>query len=82
MKELARERVFEPAAVIVERVMKDMVAPNDVSLPKPANLVRVVNHHRRLRPDDPKDLAFEVSRRPVISTLLYCATSPYISFNS
>ncbi|XP_052251128.1 uncharacterized protein LOC127874188 isoform X3 [Dreissena polymorpha] len=60
--ELARERVFEPAAVIVERVMKDMVAPNDVSLPKPANLVRVVNHHRRLRPDDPKDLAFELDR--------------------
>ncbi|XP_052251127.1 uncharacterized protein LOC127874188 isoform X2 [Dreissena polymorpha] len=62
VKELARERVFEPAAVIVERVMKDMVAPNDVSLPKPANLVRVVNHHRRLRPDDPKDLAFELDR--------------------
>ncbi|XP_052276212.1 uncharacterized protein LOC127875289 [Dreissena polymorpha] len=59
VKELARERVFEPAAAIVERVMKDMVAPNDVSLPKPANLVRAVNHHRRLRPDDPKDLAFE-----------------------
>ena len=53
MKEVAKERLFEPAASIVERVMKDMLTPDDVNLPKMDNLSRAANHHRRQRPDDP-----------------------------
>lgn len=60
MKEVAKERLFEPAASIVERVMKDMLTPDDVNLPKMDNLSRAANHHRRQRPDDPADLEFEV----------------------
>lgn len=60
VKEIAKERLFEPAATIVERVMREMLTPDDVNLPKPDNLVRAANHHRRLRPDDPTDLVFEV----------------------
>ena len=60
-KEVAKERMFEPAAAIVERVMKDMIHSDDFSLPKPVNIQRVANHHRRFRPEDPTDLKFTVS---------------------
>jgi hypothetical protein len=58
---VAKERIFEPAAAIVERVMREMVTPDNVNLPKSDNLARAANHHRRLRPDDPTNLEFEVT---------------------
>ncbi|XP_052804648.1 uncharacterized protein LOC128234441 [Mya arenaria] len=61
VKEAARERVFESAANIVERVMKQMTTPH-FSLSKPGNLARAANHHRRQRPDDPADLGFQLER--------------------
>lgn len=60
VKEVAQERVFEPAAAIAERVMKDKVTPHDVNLPRIDYLVRVANRTRCQRPEDPTDLQFEV----------------------
>ena len=60
VKALAKERLFQPASGIVDEVMRGMIDPNDVNLPKPDLLTRVANFHRRLRPNDPTDLDFEV----------------------
>ena len=61
VKEVAKDRLYEPANQIVERVLIDWTTENDANVPRPANLGRTANRYRHMRPDDPTDLHFEVS---------------------
>ena len=46
VRDRSKKNVFEPAASVVEDVLKEMVTTEDVNLPKPANLVRAANRFR------------------------------------
>ena len=55
------QQLFTAASGIVESVANEVIAPTDVEQPNIDYIVRVVNRkRRRLRPEDPKDLDFEV----------------------
>ena len=57
----ASQQLFTAASGIVESVANEVIAPTDVEQPNIDYIVRVVNRKRqRLRPEDPKDLDFEV----------------------
>ena len=59
--EQASQQVFSSASGIVESVANDIISPMDVEKPKTDCISRVVNRKRqRLRPEEPKDMNFEV----------------------
>ena len=67
VKKKAADDVFRPASELVEEAIKNHV-PQDapVTLPAPHNLARQGNRRRqKLRPEDPRDLDFEVSEHHI-----------------
>lgn len=61
VKATGKERLFDSANRIVEDELLGTIEPGDFNLPKPAALLRSVHRARATtRPDDPKDLDFEV----------------------
>ena len=72
VKAKAAEMVFKPASAIVEEVLTDQIDDSPCpSVPKPTNLTRQANRVRqKLRPDDPRDLAFEVNHEFLPSDFL------------
>ena len=57
----ASQQLLTAASGIVESVANEVIAPTDVEQPNIDYIVRVVNRKRqRLRPEDSKDLDFEV----------------------
>lgn len=74
VKKIAKEQVFRSAADIVTTCISEQVPETSHSLPKPDNLARVANHHRKkLRPDEPKpdNPCFEVSPIPFFVRVHY-----------
>lgn len=64
IKNKAREDVFRSAAAIVEDAILKEIKPEDpeASVPKPGLLIRRANRLRQaMRPEDPKDLEFDIS---------------------
>ena len=64
MKEVAVAHVFEPAHVIVDQLLEEGADPREPEASRPAyqNLLRNCNRIRqKQRPEDPKDMDFEVS---------------------
>ena len=69
----ARENLFRPAPAIVNEVLLDeRIDENPCpSLPKPENMARAANRLRQqLRPEDPTDLAFEISEENIPADFL------------
>ncbi|CAH3180988.1 unnamed protein product, partial [Porites lobata] len=61
VKEKALEDKFKPASAIVEEVLLNELNAGCPALSKPEHMARAANRLRqRLRPEDPKDLDFEI----------------------
>lgn len=68
MKKQAKANIFRAARTIVEEIMVencDLREP-EASRPDPGLLSRVANRHRqKFRPEEPKDLNFQVPPSPI-----------------
>ena len=62
---MAREHLFKPASAIVNKVLLDEIPDDDPcpAIAKPENMARAANRLRQqLRPEDPTDLQFKLSK--------------------
>ena len=68
----ASQQLFTAASGIVENVASQVIVPTEVEQPNIDYIVRVVNRKRqRLRPEDPRDLDFEVIQYDIIRIKCY-----------
>ena len=65
LPQMARENLFKPASAIVNKVLLDEIPDDDPcpAIAKPENMAQAANRLRQqLRPEDPTDLQFKLSK--------------------
>ena len=65
LPQMARENLFKPVSAIVNKVLLDEIPDDDPcpAIAKPENMARAANRLRQqLRPEDPTDLQFKLSK--------------------
>ena len=75
---MAHENLFKPASAIVNKVLLDEIPDDDPcpAIAKPENMARAANRLRQqLRPEDPTDLQFKLSKESGLTVPLDLLTA-------